>query len=166
MIIVVVAIVVTRVLTVVIAVVAIVVTGVLTVVVIAVVAIVVAGVLTVVVIAVVEIVVTEVLTVVVIVVVVAIVVTEVLTLVVIAVITIVVTGVNKIPAPLSTRAFSDLTRMSKYPLIYIIADFSSSFFSFQNSGSQLWLRCLVSGFFVSLFLFFYLFVLERALGLR
>ena len=52
----------------------------------------------------------------VIVVVVAIVVTEVLTLVVIAVITIVVTGVNKIPAPLSTRAFSDLTRMSKHPL--------------------------------------------------
>jgi len=51
--------------------------------------------------------------------VVAMVVTGILTAVVIAAVAIVVTGVNKIPAPLSTRAFSYLTRMNKYPLIYI-----------------------------------------------
>ena len=144
----------------VIAVAAIVVTRVLTVVVIAVVAIVVTGVLTVVVIAVAAIVVTGVLTVVVIAAV-AIVVTGVLTVVVTAVVAIVVTRVNKIPAPLSTRAFSDLTRMSKYPLIYITADFFLFYFS------ELWQSVLFEMsffFFVSFFLFFlsfFVFVLLR-----
>ena len=53
---------------------------------------------------------------------------------------------------LSRRVFSDLTRMSNYPLIYnyysclCFVLFSLSFLLLHNSGSQLCLRCLVSDF--------------------
>ena len=51
---------------------------------------------------------------------------------------------------LSRRVFSDLSRMSNYPPIYIIAVCVLfcflSLFLLLNSGSQLCLRCLVSVF--------------------
>ena len=74
--------------------------------------------------------------------VVAMVVTGILTAVVIAAVAIVVTGVNKIPAPLSTRAFSYLNEQ-------VSADIYYSFF--------------LKFFFLLFFFFFFLFYFFRIL---